>query len=135
MQFTIFLKVQSTFYPDFISKTVDILLLSSFITKKCRLYWYLMHLRCSFARKNVAYYALLRCKTFSLKIWRCKFFDKYHVWVQAKEKRLEEQTTKYLKPGRESTWGPENKIQSIPGQESNSQNTKKYLRSAILHIR
>ena len=29
--------------------------------------------------KNVANYALLRCKTFGLKIRRCKFFDKYHV--------------------------------------------------------
>ena len=30
--------------------------------------------------KNVANYALLRCKTFSLKIWLCKISDKYHVW-------------------------------------------------------
>ena len=30
--------------------------------------------------KNVANYALLRCKTFSLKIWMCKIFDKFHVW-------------------------------------------------------
>ena len=29
--------------------------------------------------KTVANYALLRCKTFSLKIWVCKFFDKFHV--------------------------------------------------------
>ena len=29
--------------------------------------------------KNVANYALLRRKTFSLNIWLCKFFDKYHV--------------------------------------------------------
>ena len=29
--------------------------------------------------KTVANYALLRCKTFSLKIWLCKIFDKYHV--------------------------------------------------------
>ena len=29
--------------------------------------------------KTVANYALLRCKTFSLKIWVCKIFDKYHV--------------------------------------------------------
>ena len=35
----------------FIFKTVDILLISSFITKKCPDYWYLMHLRCWFARK------------------------------------------------------------------------------------
>ena len=33
--------------------------------------------------KNVANYALLRCKTFSLKIWLCKMFDKYHVWSGA----------------------------------------------------
>ena len=31
--------------------------------------------------KTVANYALLRCKTFSLKIWVCKIFDKFHVWV------------------------------------------------------
>ena len=30
--------------------------------------------------KDVANYALLRCKTFSLKIWLCKTLDKYHVW-------------------------------------------------------
>ena len=29
--------------------------------------------------KNVAIYALLRCKIFSLKIWLCKIFDKFHV--------------------------------------------------------
>ena len=29
--------------------------------------------------ENVANYALLRYKTFSLKIWLWKFFDKYHV--------------------------------------------------------
>ena len=31
--------------------------------------------------KNVAIYALLRCKIFSLKIWVCKIFDKFHVWL------------------------------------------------------
>ena len=31
-------------------------------------------------KKNVANYALLRCKTISLKIWLCNFFDKYHVF-------------------------------------------------------
>jgi len=31
--------------------------------------------------KNVTNYALLRCKTFSLKNWLCKIFDKYHVWT------------------------------------------------------
>ena len=30
-------------------------------------------------KKTVANYALLRCKTFSLKIWVCKIFDKFHV--------------------------------------------------------
>ena len=29
--------------------------------------------------KTVANYALLLCKTFSLKIWVCKIFDKFHV--------------------------------------------------------
>ena len=32
-------------------------------------------------KKTVANYALLRCKTFSLKIWVCKIFDKFHVWT------------------------------------------------------
>ena len=36
--------------------------------------------------KTVANYALLRCKTFSLKIWLCKILDKSHVcgrfWVR-----------------------------------------------------
>ena len=31
-------------------------------------------------KKTVANYALLWCKTFSLKIWVCKIFDKFHVW-------------------------------------------------------
>ena len=39
-------------------------------------------------KKNVAIYALLRCKIFSLKIWLCKIFDKFHVCKQ---------TNKYLK--------------------------------------
>ena len=38
--------------------------------------------------KNVANYALLRCKNFSLKIWLCKIFDKYHVWVRIQYKYL-----------------------------------------------
>ena len=29
--------------------------------------------------KNVANYALLWCKIFSLKIWQCKILDKYHI--------------------------------------------------------
>ena len=32
-------------------------------------------------KKTVANYALLRCKTFSLKIWVCKIFDKFHVCI------------------------------------------------------
>ena len=31
--------------------------------------------------KNVANYVLLRCKTFSLKIWLCRILDKYHILV------------------------------------------------------
>ena len=34
-------------------------------------------------KKNVAIYALLRCKIFSLKIWLCEIFDKFHVWQKA----------------------------------------------------
>ena len=67
------MKIQSTFYPDFISKIVDILIISSFITKKCPNFLYLMHLRCWF------FTHFLRCKTFSLKIWLCKIFDKFHI--------------------------------------------------------
>ena len=33
--------------------------------------------------KTVANYALLRCKTFNLKIWVCKIFDKFHVWFRS----------------------------------------------------
>ena len=32
-------------------------------------------------KKNVANYALLWCKPFSLKIWLCNVLDKYHVWA------------------------------------------------------
>ena len=35
--------------------------------------------------KTVANYALLRCKTFSLKIWVCKIFDKFHVYHMGPE--------------------------------------------------
>ena len=65
------MKVQSTFYPDFISKTVDILKMP-----KCLLFDAFTLL---IGEKNVANYTLLRCKTFSLKIWLCKILDKYHV--------------------------------------------------------
>ena len=34
----------------------------------------------SIREKNVANYALLQCKTFSLKMCLCKILDKYHVW-------------------------------------------------------
>ena len=34
-RFTILMEVQSTFHPDIISKTVDLVLISSFKTKKC----------------------------------------------------------------------------------------------------
>ena len=37
--------------------------------------------------KNVANYALLRCKTFSLKIWLCKNFDKFNVCNTKTDKR------------------------------------------------
>ena len=33
--------------------------------------------------KTVANYTLLRCKSFSLKIWVCKIFDKFHVCTEA----------------------------------------------------
>ena len=32
--------------------------------------------------KNVANYALLGCNNFSLKNWKCKRLDKFHVWAQ-----------------------------------------------------
>ena len=76
------MKVQSTFYPDFISKAVDILLISPFITKKCPNDWYLIQFTLLIREKNVANYALLQCKIFSWKIWLCKIFDKYHVCLQ-----------------------------------------------------
>ena len=38
--------------------------------------------------KNVAIYALLRCKIFSLKIWVCKILDKFHVCRQLLEYSL-----------------------------------------------
>ena len=38
--------------------------------------------------KTVSNYALLCCKTFSLKIWVCKFFDKFHVCLVRKPRAL-----------------------------------------------
>ena len=40
--------------------------------------------------KNDANYALLRCKTFSLKIWLCKICDKYDVWFSSQGDRGEQ---------------------------------------------
>ena len=76
------MKEQSAFYPDFISKTVDILLISSFITKKLPKLFIFDAFTLLIREKNVAIYALLRCKIFSLKILLCKYFDKYHVCVR-----------------------------------------------------
>ena len=73
------MKVQSTFYIDFISKTVDVLLISSFITKQMPKLLIFDAFTLLICKKNVAIYALLRCKIFSLKIWVCKIFDKFHV--------------------------------------------------------
>ena len=73
------MKVQSTFYIDFISKTVDVLLISSFITKQMPKLLIFDAFTLLICKKNVAIYALLRCKIFSLKIWLCKIFDKFHV--------------------------------------------------------
>ena len=80
------MKVQSTFYIDFISKTVDVLLISSFITKQMPKLLIFDAFTLLICKKNVAIYALLRCKIFSLKIWLCKIFDKFHVWWQDKYK-------------------------------------------------
>ena len=77
------MKVQSTFYIDFISKTVDVLLISSFITKQMPKLLIFDAFTLLICKKNVAIYALLRCKIFSLKIWLCKIFDKFHVWQKA----------------------------------------------------
>ena len=85
MRFTIEMKVQSTFYIDFISKTVDVLLISSFITKQMPKLLIFDAFTLLICKKNVAIYALLRCKIFSLKIWLCKIFDKFHVWVEPEE--------------------------------------------------
>ena len=41
--------------------------------------------------KKFANYALLRCKTCSLKIWVCKIFDKFHVCSFEEEKNTEGQ--------------------------------------------
>ena len=68
------MKVHSTFYPDFISKTINILLISSFITKKIPKLLIFDSFTLSICEKNVANYALLWCKTFSVKIWLCKIF-------------------------------------------------------------
>ena len=46
--------------------------------------------------KTVTNYALLQCKTFSLKIWVCKIFDKFHVCSEGPKKHH------YLKPCRNS---------------------------------
>ena len=72
------MKVQSIFYPDFISKTDDILLISSFITKNAQI----IDIWCIYAvdsREKCRNLRTLEYKIFSLKIWLCKILDKYHV--------------------------------------------------------
>ena len=56
------MKVQSTFYIDFISKTVDVLLISSFITKQMPKLLIFDAFTLLICKKNVAIYALLRQK-------------------------------------------------------------------------
>ena len=55
------MKVQSIFYPDFISKTDDILLISSFITKMPKLLIF-DAFTLLIREKNVAIYALCGVK-------------------------------------------------------------------------
>ena len=71
------MKVQSTFYPDFISKTVDILLIIPFISKKYPNYWYLMHLRCWFARKMSQFTHFCGAKFLSWKSGCVKFWTNF----------------------------------------------------------
>jgi len=52
--------------------------ISSFITKKMPKLLIFDAFTLLIPEKTVANYALLRCKTFSLKIWVCKIFDKFH---------------------------------------------------------
>ena len=73
------MKVQSIFYPDFISKTGDILLISSFITKKMPKLLIFDAFTLLIREKNVAIYALLQCKIFSLKIRWCNILDKSNI--------------------------------------------------------
>ena len=75
------MKVQSTFYPDFISTTDDIVLIKSITyNQKMPKLLILDAFTLSICVKNVANYALIRCKIFSLKIRRCQILDKYHIW-------------------------------------------------------
>ena len=62
------MKVQSTFYPDFISKTVDLPIISLFITKNIPKLLIFDAFTRLIHEKNVVNYALLQCKIFSLKI-------------------------------------------------------------------
>ena len=62
---------KSHFYPNFVFKTVGILLISSFITQKC-LNCYIWCIYAVTAKKlsQIMHFAV---KTFSLKIWVCRF--------------------------------------------------------------
>ena len=61
----------------FVSKTCWI---SSFLTKKGLNHLYVRIYAIIFWVKNVANYAIYRCKILGLKIRVCKKLDKYHVW-------------------------------------------------------
>ena len=92
------MKVQSTFYIDFISKTVDVLLISSFITKQMPKLLIFDAFTLLICKKNVAIYVLLRCKIFSLKIWLYKIFDKFHVWLSGPKNLAEPGDISLLPP-------------------------------------
>ena len=75
------MKVQSTLHPDFISKTVNLLLNKLIYNQKMTKLLIFDAFQLLICKKKVTNCVILWCKTFCLKIWLCIILDKYHVWT------------------------------------------------------
>ena len=63
------MKVQSTFYPDFISKAIDLVIIGSFMAKNYQIIdiWCISAVKSQEEMSQIHFF--LRCKIFSLKLW------------------------------------------------------------------
>ena len=78
-------------------------------------------------KNNVINYALLRCKTFSLKIWLCKVLGKYHVCIMVILKTLASYDNYHgnaQRPQQGSGWVPSKQMWSRDAQRPRIGNSR-----------